>query len=344
MIGEVIPFRLVSGAGVDVLDQTLLPAIERYVRIETVEVMVEAIRALRVRGAPLLGIMGAAGMAIAATRDPSDAGISAGAEALITSRPTAVDLGTRVNQSLALLRGARETGRAGAAWEFAADVARERVAEDRAMGAHGAPLLSGGVLTHCNTGSLATGGIGSALGAIRTAWEQGRITMVYATETRPLLQGARLTMWELTRLGIPATLLPDTAAAALIASGAVSAVITGADRIAANGDSANKIGTYGLALAAARHSVPFYIAAPLSTLDLVCPDGGAIPIEYRAAEEVGGFDGWRWTVAAAAAFNPAFDVTPADLIAGIITEAGIARTPFERELAALSPTNPATLT
>jgi methylthioribose-1-phosphate isomerase len=191
------------------------------------------------------------------------------------------------------------------------------------------------VLTHCNTGALATGGIGTALGVIRVAWERGSLARCYATETRPLLQGARLTAWELRRLGIPATLVPDTAAASLIASGAVQAVITGADRIATNGDSANKVGTYGLAAVAARHAVPFYIAAPRTTIDPACPSGAAIPIEFRDGREVGGWGEVRWAPDGLEAYNPAFDVTPAGLITAIITEAGVARPPYSRSLADL---------
>ncbi len=188
------------------------------------------------------------------------------------------------------------------------------------------------MLTHCNTGALATGGIGSALGVIRTAWEGGRLAHCYATETRPLLQGARLTAWELKNAGIPSSLLPDTAAASLISSGRVQAVITGADRIATNGDSANKIGTYGLALAAQRHSVPFYIAAPRTTIDPACDSGAGIPIEFRDASEVGGYAGVRWAPEGTGAYNPAFDVTPADLISAIITEAGVVRAPYQQSL------------
>lgn len=192
--------------------------------------------------------------------------------------------------------------------------------QDRAIAELGAPLISGTVLTHCNAGALATGGIGTALGIVRVAWERGQVERCYCTETRPLLQGARLTTWELTKIGIPTTLLPDTAAGALMASGAVGAVITGADRIAANGDSANKVGTLQLALAAARHGVPFYIAAPTSTIDRNSPDGASIPIEHRAPEEVGGFANERWAPEGIEAYNPAFDITPVDLITAIITE------------------------
>ena len=335
---EVIPFTILPGRGVEILDQTLLPLEERRVLIDSVAAMCEAIRALRVRGAPLLGVMGACGMAIAATaHGASDHAIRAAADTIEATRPTAVDLGAAIRNSLAAALAAPQADRTGLLWDHALQFAARRKAEDRQLAAFGASLLAGAVLTHCNTGALATGGIGTALGVIRVAWESGRLERCYATETRPLLQGARLTMWELTQLGIPATLLPDTAAASLIASGKVSAVITGADRIAANGDTANKIGTYGLALAAHHHGIPFYIAAPMSTIDVACPDGTRIPIEHRDPREVGGFGPLRWSPEGIDAYNPAFDVTPADLIAAIVTERGIARPPFDVAIAQLAP-------
>jgi methylthioribose-1-phosphate isomerase len=336
---EIEPLRLSPPGGLRLLDQTLLPFEERYLEITSVDLLCEAIRALRVRGAPLLGIAGAAGMALAAsTTDASDAALASAAEALTATRPTAVDLGARTSEALAagLAAGFDAARRREALWSSAQRLQNERHAEDVAMGRLGAELLPAGtaVLTHCNTGALATGGIGTALGVIRTAWERGRLRECFATETRPLLQGARLTMWELKRLRIPAILLPDTAAASLIASGRVQAVITGADRIAANGDTANKVGTYGLAAVAARHGVPFYIAAPTSTFDLVCPSGEDIAIEFRGAAEVGGFADQRWSPPGSAAYNPAFDVTPAALIAAIVCERGVARPPFGDALAA----------
>ena len=242
------PLRILPGEGVEALDQTLLPHEERRLRLRTVAAVAEAIRALRVRGAPLLGVTGACGMAIAGEER------GAGREAL----------------------------------------------------------------------------------ARAAAWRAGRIDRCYATETRPLLQGARLTMWELKALGVPATLLPDAAAASLIASGRVGAVVTGADRIAANGDAANKVGTYALALAAARHGAPFYVAAPRSTFDAAAATGADIPIEFRDAAEVGGFGDRRWSPAGGDAWNPAFDVTPADLIAAIVTERGALRPPYGPAIAALT--------
>ena len=309
-MSEVVPLIIVPHVGLEVIDQTLLPREERIIELRTVEAVCEAIRTLRVRGAPLLGIVGAAGMAIAAeTGDASDGSLRIAWTTLAATRPTAVELSSISGQALdaALAEGTNAGARRDALWAFAQAHLDPRVREDRAMGAFGAPLLpiGGSVLTHCNTGALATGGIGSALGVIRTAWESGRLARCYATETRPLLQGARLTMWELQRLGIPATLLPDTAAASLIASGQVQAVITGADRISANGDTANKVGTYGLAVVAARHGVPFYIAAPTTTMDLACPSGATIPIEFRDAREVGGFGDARWGPEDSEAYNPA---------------------------------------
>jgi methylthioribose-1-phosphate isomerase len=329
---EIEPLRIMPGTGIEVLDQTALPFEERRVVLATVEEVCEAIRALRVRGAPLLGLTGACGMAIAAQERGTDDGtLELAANELISTRPTATDLGAVVLRALTTARSAAGSdARRDALWDFALDYARARQDEDRSMGELGAPLLpvGGAVLTHCNTGALATGGIGSALGVIRTAWQQGRLAHCYATETRPLLQGARLTMWELDRLRMPATLLPDTAAASLIASGRVGAVITGADRIAANGDTANKVGTYALAAVAARHDIPFFIAAPTSTFDPSCPDGATIPIEFRPEAEVGGFGEQRWSPAGAAAYNPAFDVTPAALITAIISEQAVLRPPY----------------
>lgn len=314
-----------------VLDQTLLPHHERWLDLGEIGTICEAVASLRVRGAPLLGIVGAGAMAIAAeTLGPSDGALAAAAERVGATRPTAVELATGAQKAVASVRDVPLPGRPEALWAFARGYLAMRIAQDRLLGMHGSALVPEGsaVLTHCNTGALATGGIGTALGIVRTAWEQGRLSHCYATETRPLLQGARLTAWELKRAGIPASLLPDTAAASLIASGRVGAVITGADRIAMNGDTANKIGTYGLAAVAARHGVPVYIAAPRSTFDPACPDGTRIPIEFRDALEVGGFGDQRWSPEGLGAFNPAFDVTPGELITAFVTEAGIVRPPY----------------
>ena len=335
----VVPLTIVPGVGLQALDQTLLPADERVIHLRDLEAVCEAIRSLRVRGAPLLGIVGAAGMAIAAqTGDASDEALESAWAKLAGTRPTAVELASVSRSALDAVTaaGTNPALRRDALWAFAREHHNRRIREDCLIGEHGAALLSAdvSVLTHCNTGALATGGIGTALGVIRVGWEAGKLERCYATETRPLLQGARLTMWELRNLGIPATLLPDTAAASLIASGRVQAVITGADRIAANGDSANKVGTYGLAVVAARHRVPFYIAAPTTTIDPHCPSGAAIPIEFRDGQEVGGFGAVRWSPANTDAYNPAFDVTPAELITAIVTETGVVRPPYGPGIAA----------
>jgi methylthioribose-1-phosphate isomerase len=261
-------------------------------------------------------------------------------ERIATVRPTAGELAAGANGAWAAARPLPPAQREAALWQHANAYLQRRIAEDEALATYGLTVLPERcqVLTHCNTGALATGGIGTALGVIRKAWESGRLTRCFATETRPLLQGARLTAWELKQAGIPASLLPDTAAASLIASGQVQAVITGADRIAANGESANKIGTYGLAAVAARHRVPFFIAAPTSTFDLAASSAADIPIEFRDAREVGGFGEVRWAPDGLDAYNPAFDVTPGDLIAGIITERGVARPPYAESLQRLART------
>lgn len=328
-MSEFSPIRLERPSLV-ALDQTRLPHAETWLELPDLDAICEAIASLSVRGAPLLGIVGAAAMAVAAESGATDTDLHAAADRIARTRPTAVELGTGSFGALAIALEVPERERARVLWAHAAVYLARRIEEDRRLGANGAALLPSDakVLTHCNTGGLATGGIGSALGVVRIAWEQGRLARCFATETRPLLQGARLTAWELQQAGIPTTLLPDTAAASLIASGEVDAVITGADRIAANGDTANKIGTYGLAVVANRHGVPFYIAAPNSTFDVRCPDGAAIPIEHRAAAEVGGFGEQRWSPEGIDAYNPAFDVTPAELITAFITETGIIRPPY----------------
>jgi methylthioribose-1-phosphate isomerase len=331
------PIEVLTNRGVRILDQTLLPHEERYLELGTVDGLCEAIQSLRVRGAPLLGLCGVAGMAIAATAGSTEQGLRAAAKTIKATRPTAVDLGAGVDRALAVALQAQEVDRAGELWSLAVAEARGQFAVDDALAKHGAPLLEGAraVLTHCNTGALATGGRGTALALIHEAFLAGHIERVFATETRPLLQGARLTTWEATKLGIPCTLLPDTAAASLIASGEVGVVVTGADRITMNGDTANKIGTYGLALAAKANGIPFLIAAPRTTIDPDAGAGGAIPIEFRNAREVGGFGESRWAPPGVAAYNPAFDVTPAELITAIVTESGVARPPFDASIAAL---------
>ena len=324
-----------SDGAVVILDQTRLPQSESYVRCERVDQIAEAIRSLRVRGAPLIGIAAAYGMALAALGEPGSLAerVTAAGEVLRATRPTARNLFWAIERMLARVEAGAD----------ADDLAQEAQAiheEDAEtcglIGEHGAGLIPKGatVLTICNTGSLATGGIGTALGIIRAAYSGGNPLKVLACETRPLLQGARLTMWELLHDGIPATLITDSMAATCMQRGMVDIVISGADCIARNGDSANKIGTYSLAVLARHHGIPFYAAAPMSSVDLSLADGSEIAIEERDAGEVRGFRGDPAAPAEAPAFNPAFDVTPADLIAGIVTERGVLRAPYQTSLTA----------
>ncbi len=294
------------------LDQRRLPDEEVELRCRSAAEVAEAIRALAVRGAPAIGIAAAYGYALAALKGED---LEEAWRVLATSRPTAVNLAW----ALAEVRGAEDPA------ERAREIHRQEVERCRRMAEHGASLLGPGTraLTHCNTGALATGGYGTALGALRAAWERGLLERVLVGETRPLLQGARLTAWELERLGIPFALIADAAAGALLAAGEVDCILVGADRVARNGDTANKIGTYPLAVLAARHRVPLYVVAPSSTIDREAPDGSRIPIEERPPEEVSS----RFP-----ARNPAFDVTPASLIAAIVTEQGVHRPPYSRTL------------
>jgi methylthioribose-1-phosphate isomerase len=297
-----------------------------------VDQLVDAIVTLAVRGAPALGAAGAYGVALAAHNLGQKRRVRAAAKRIARARPTAVNLARGVGRALE----AYEAGGAGAALEEARSLAADDVQRNRLIGAHGAALLPVGarVLTHCNTGALATVGYGTALGVVRAAHERGRRPQVWADETRPLLQGARLTMWECDRLGIDATVVVDGAAAALMSRGLVDLVIVGADRIAANGDVANKIGTYGLAVAARHHQIPFYVAAPASTVDLATANGEAITIEERDPGEVTDIGKLRIAPVGVVAYNPAFDVTPGRLVTAIVTEAGVARPPFRRSLPA----------
>jgi methylthioribose-1-phosphate isomerase len=320
----------------EILDQTLLPGRREQVVCHEVATVIEAIRMLRVRGAPAIGIAGAYGLVVAAGEalrnglapEAARSHVLAQAEEIATARPTAVNLRWAVERSLSVLSTLpRESLPQLVAGVLLAE-ARGIHEEDRrlcaAIGRHGAAVLpDGGVLTHCNTGALATGGDGTALAVITTAWEQGRRFEIFADETRPLLQGARLTAWELCERGIPVTVLVDAAAAHLMKSGRVASVIVGADRITADGDVANKIGTYGLAVLAEAHRIPFLVAAPSSTFDLSITSGDDIPIEERGADEVKRPLGVQAAPDAAAAANPAFDVTPARLVRGIVTEHGV---------------------
>ena len=320
------------------LDQTRLPLEECWMELVEENGVAEAIRSLRVRGAPAIGLAAAYGISLAARRgveeglDPKALRqrLTAAERLLAATRPTAVNLFWALKE---MHRSVAEWSATDEPPEQLAERLRDRalalheddLARSRAMAEHGSDLFPEGsaVLTHCNTGALATGGGGTALGVIRAAWEKGRIVHVFATETRPLLQGARLTIWELGRLGIPHTLVVDSAAAFLLKQGRVGAVITGADRIAANGDVANKIGTLALARHARADEVPFYVAAPLSTFDPDLPDGSGIPVEERSAEEVVRWGGVSVAPAGTPVWSPAFDVTPADLIRAIVTERGI---------------------
>lgn len=294
-----------------VLDQRRLPDEEVELRCASAAEVAGAIRALAIRGAPAIGVAAAYGLALAASRGED---LDAAYDVLASSRPTAVNLRWALDE----LRDDPTPQRAHAVHE-------EEVERCRRMGQHAAELIEPGarLLTHCNTGGLATGGYGSALGAVRAAWERGLVERVWVDETRPLLQGARLTAWELDKLGIPFSVIVDGAAASLMAVGEVDAVLTGADRIAANGDVANKVGTYGLAVAAAHHGLPFYVVAPTSTLDPRAASGVDIPIEARDPREVS----IRFP-----ATNPAFDVTPAELVGAIVTEVGVHRAPYESSL------------
>jgi len=306
---------------VRLIDQRRLPAELVMLDIATVDELCEAIATMAVRGAPALGVAGAMGIALAQV---TGVPLAEAAARLVATRPTAVNLAWGVAQALQSDDPVAEARR----------MAVDDVARNRRLGAHGAVLVpeGGRVYTHCNAGSLACVGYGSALGIVRAAHESGRRPRVWVGETRPALQGARLTAWELDRLAIPATLVADVMAASLMAGGEVDCVVVGADRIAANGDVANKVGTYGLAVLARHHGVPLYVGAPTSTVDLACPDGSAIPIEHRHAREVTGMAGVDIAPAGFAAENRAFDVTPAALVTAIVTEAGVAWPPYHRSL------------
>jgi methylthioribose-1-phosphate isomerase len=324
---------------VRILDQRALPGTQVMRDLESTEAVADAIRTLQVRGAPLIGIAAAMGL-VAGTRDARPAGrevflrrVQEAVALLRATRPTAANLGWALDR---MRRVADETSGTGAAiWDELQREATRIWEEDREMcrriGDHGQPLLPDGarVLTHCNAGALATGGLGTALAPVYVAHGAGRRLHVFVDETRPVLQGARLTAWELTHAGIPCTVIADGAAAALMKAAGIDLVIVGADRIARNGDVANKIGTYGLALAAQHHGIPFYVAAPGSTIDARIPSGEDIPIEQRPAEEVRRMAGHALTPPEAAVLNPAFDVTPARFITGYLTDRGLVRPPFE---------------
>jgi len=326
------------------LDQTRLPEEEVCLEIADVAGLAAAIREMRIRGAPALGVAAAYGLALAAgaspvaCRDDLLADLRRAAGALAATRPTAVNLPWALGRVLAAAEAAPDAEAARqAVLAEARRVHREALEADRRLSELGADLIpeSAAVLTHCNTGVLATAGYGTALGVLRAAHERGKQIHVYATETRPLLQGARLTAWELLRDGIPATLIVDGAAGSLLRRGLVACAVVGADRIAANGDVANKVGTYGLAVLAHENGVPFYVAAPSSTVDLSLSGGDDIPIEERAPGEVTTFAGQRIAPEGVQVANPAFDVTPHRYVTAIITERGIAREPYTESLSAL---------
>lgn len=334
-----------DGMGLVILDQTRLPDERVELELRDVRAVEEAIQSLRVRGAPLIGITAALGLAAlarqavaaGATLEELHASVEGWSERLYEARPTAVNLGWALRRLASVTD--TDFADAGALAERLAQEADAIHAEDRrmcrAIGEHAAALLEDGdaVITHCNAGSLATGGIGTALAPVYVATEAGKRIRVFADETRPLLQGSRLTAWELSQAGIEVTVLADNMAGSLFASNPPDVVFVGSDRIAANGDVANKIGTYPLAVLARHHGVPFYVLAPTSTVDLDSATGAEIPIEHRSPDEVRKGFGKLTAPADVAVYSPAFDITPADLIAGIVTEWGIHRPPYGASLA-----------
>jgi methylthioribose-1-phosphate isomerase len=323
-----------TGDRLELIDQRALPQRVEYVDCRNAAVVAAAIRDMIVRGAPAIGCAAAYGIALESARPTFaslgefHAALQAAFAELAASRPTAVNL----FWALERMRGVYDAARAEPPERISARLVaeavaihREDVAVNQAIGRHGAALVPEGarIMTHCNAGALATAGHGTALGVVRSARDLGKKISVIANETRPFLQGARLTAWEMVQEEIPVTLITDSMAGHLMQRGQVDLIVVGADRVAANGDVANKIGTYTLAVLAARHGLPFYVAAPLSTIDRKISDGAAIPIEERAAAEVTGFRGERWAPDGVAVVNPAFDVTPAALVTGLVTERGV---------------------
>ena len=335
-----------TNAGVRFIDQTKLPTEEVYVTCKNYEEVAEAIRTMIVRGAPAIGVAAAMGVALGAQQSQAttmpefEREFDAICNVLAGTRPTAVNLFWAIRRMRDKFEQLRTLPIEKVKAELVAEAQRmlvEDIAANEAMGRHGAVLLpaSGAVLTHCNAGALATAGYGTALGVIRAAVASGKKLSVFADETRPFLQGSRLTAWELMKDGIPTTLIADNMAGAMMRLGRIDAVIVGADRIAANGDVANKIGTYTVAVLAKEHCIPFYVAAPISTVDLNTPDGSHIPIEQRASAEVTHFAGKQIAPDEVRVENPAFDVTPNRFVAAIITERGVARAPYGETLAKL---------
>ncbi len=332
-----------EGPAIALLDQTRLPAVEAIVTCADVPTLVDAIRRLVVRGAPMLGVAGAFGVALAAYRGDD---VPAAAAAIEKARPTAVNLGWGVRRALGAYQRARQDqaqsperiAPAAVAVAEARSIAAQDAAASAAMARHGLELIPPGarVLTHCNTGALVSGGEGTAFAVILAAHRAGRLAKLWIDETRPLLQGARLTAYEARRAGLPHAVLADSAAASLLAAGAVDIILTGADRIAADGSVANKVGTYGLAVLARHHRVPFVVVAPVSSIDLDTPDGAAIEVEHRPAEEVTSLAGVQLAPAGTPGYNPAFDVTPPGLISAIVTERGVAQPPAAGTLRVLT--------
>ncbi|MGA2411674.1 MAG: S-methyl-5-thioribose-1-phosphate isomerase [Candidatus Binataceae bacterium] len=331
------------GGGVRMIDQRLLPAREIIRVYRDYRGVAEAIRTMVIRGAPAIGVATAMGIALGLkgySGARAQKRFDAVAAIFRATRPTAVNLAWAIERMGRLLGASLDLSPVALFRRMSAEaisIHDEDIALNRELGKNGAELLgpSSVVLTHCNAGALATAGYGTALGVVRAAREAGKAIEVFADETRPFLQGARLTAWELHRDGIPVTVIADNMAGSVLASGRIDCVIVGTDRTAANGDVANKIGTYPLAVLAHRHRVPFYVAAPLSSIDLACASGEAIPIELRNPRELAEFNGKAVTPKGVGIFNPAFDVTPAQLVTAIITEHGVARPPYRRSLAAL---------
>ncbi|MGA2355253.1 MAG: S-methyl-5-thioribose-1-phosphate isomerase [Terriglobales bacterium] len=333
--------------GVVFIDQTKLPTEEVYVTCSTHQQVADAIRNMVVRGAPAIGVAAAMGIALGVKNSKAEnvadlkKEFDQVCEAIRQTRPTAVNLFwaiRRMQERFETLRIRPIAQIKQALIEEAQRMHSEDIAANQAMGRHGATLMpsSGGVLTHCNAGALATAGYGTALGVIRAAVEAGKKIHVYADETRPFLQGSRLTAWELMKDGIPTTVISDNMAGVMMQQGKIGAIVVGADRIAANGDVANKVGTYTVAVMAKEHGIPFYVAAPISTVDLDTPDGSKIPIEQRSAREVTHIGGRQMTPDGVGIENPAFDVTPAKYVTAIVTERGIARAPYEKSLRELA--------
>ena len=333
--------------GVRFIDQTKLPTEEVYVTCKTHEQVADVIRNMVVRGAPAIGVAAAMGIALGVNNSKAESAADLKhdfdqvCETIRTTRPTAVNLFwaiRRMQEKFECIRIRPIPQIKEALIEEAQRMHAEDIAANRAMGRYGATLMpaEGGVLTHCNAGALATAGYGTALGVIRAAVEEGKKIHVFADETRPFLQGSRLTAWELLKDGIPTTVISDNMAGVMMRQGKIGAIVVGADRIAANGDVANKIGTYTVAVLAKEHGIPFYVAAPTSTVDLACSDGSQIPIEQRNAKEVTHIAGKQMTPDGVSVENPAFDVTPSKYVAAIITERGIARAPFDVSLRKLA--------